>query len=94
MSIPQDSVITPDWRDRGPAKTDMLSDDVLLKIFAFYVDETRWMCGWVLLVHVCQKWRNIVLGTPHQLKLQLIHTEKTRIGNAGSHPPGPEGQPG
>jgi hypothetical protein len=77
MSISQDSAITSDWRDKVPAAIDKLPNDVLLKIFAFYVDETRWMDdGWHLLVHVCRKWRNIVLGSPHQLNLQLVHTEK------------------
>jgi hypothetical protein len=76
MSIPQDSAIASDWRDRDPVTLDILPDEVLLKIFAFFVDETRWKDGWHLLVHVCRKWRNIVLGSPHQLNLQLVHTEK------------------
>jgi hypothetical protein len=58
---------------------DLLPDDVFLIIFAFYVDETRWMDGWHLLIHVCRKWRNIVFGSPHQLNLQLVHTEKKRM---------------
>ena len=77
MSISQDTAITS---DRGPATIDVLPDDVLLKLFAFYVDETRWMDGWHLLVHVCRKWRNIVLGSPLQLGLQLVQTEKRPIG--------------
>ncbi len=79
MPIPQDSVITSDWRDRGPLTIGMLPNDVLLKIFAFYVDETRWKEGWHPLVHVCRKWRNIVLWSPYHLNLQLVHTEKTHM---------------
>ena len=73
MSTTQDSAITSD------VKINMLPDDVLLKIFVFYVDEMRRTGGWHPLVHVCQKWRNIALGSPYHLNLQLVHTEKTPI---------------
>jgi hypothetical protein len=74
-----DTAMTSDWRDRGPVTINVLPDDVLLKIFAFYVDETRWVDAhqWRLLVHVCRKWRNTALGSPYHLNLQLVHTEKT-----------------
>lgn len=73
MSTTQGSAITSD------VNIDMLPDDVLLKIFAFYVDEMRWMGVWYPLVHVCRKWRNIALGSPYHLNLQLVRTEKTPI---------------
>lgn len=82
MPIPQNSVIASDWCERGPVTIDMLPSDVLLKIFAFYVDETRWEEGWHPLVQVSQKWRYIVLGSPYHLNLQLIHTEKTLMRKA------------
>lgn len=75
MSTPQ-AAVTSDWRDRDPVTFDILPDDILLKIFAFYVDEMRWRNGWNLLVHVCRKWRYIVFGSPHHLNVQLVHTEK------------------
>jgi F-box-like len=77
MSSPQDSAITSDWRDGGPLTIGMLPDDVLLKIFAFYVDEAWEINGWHRLVHVCRKWRNTVFGSPYHLNLQLVYTEKT-----------------
>lgn len=74
-----DTAMTFERRDSSSLTIDMLPDDVLLKIFAFYVDETQWMdgCQWRLLVHVCRKWRNTVLGSPYHLDLRLVHTEKT-----------------
>ena len=51
----------------------MLPDDVLLKIFTFYVEETS-ICSinaWHTLVHVCRKWRIIVFGSPLRLNLRL-----------------------
>jgi hypothetical protein len=77
MCISQDPVITSDWGDKGLVTIDMLPNDVLIKIFAVYVDETWPVDGWHPLVHVCRKWRNIVLGFPYHLNLRLVHTEKT-----------------
>ena len=71
-----------DWCDRNPVTIGLLPNDVLLKIFAFYVDDTRWKDGWFPLVHVCRKWRYIVLGSPYHLNLQLVHTEKTLMRKA------------
>jgi len=79
MSSTQDPTTTSDRRDRGRVTIDMLTDDVLLKIFAIFVDETRWMDGWHTLVHVCRKWRSIVFGSPRHLNLQLVHTEKVSM---------------
>ena len=59
----------------------MLSDDVLLEIFdscrkghtvnGFY-DTPVWR--WYELVHVCQKWRQIVFDSPQRLDLQILCT--------------------
>ena len=78
MPFPQDYFITSDWSDRDPVTIGVLPNDVLLKIFASYVDEARWSLsdGWYPLVHVCRKWRHIVLGSPYHLNLQLVQTEK------------------
>ena len=63
----------------------MLSDDVLLSIFDFYVDEAsdkaytkKQVEGWQSLIHVCQRWRNIVFGSPRRLNLRVCCTPKTR----------------
>ena len=61
----------------------MLPDDVLLEIFGFCLDKHRYskkrIEAWQLLVHVCQRWRNIVFGSPRRLNLQLVGTEKTSV---------------
>jgi len=49
----------------------MLPDDVLLEIFKFYLDDDFSEDGWHTLVHVCQRWRNFVFGSPRRLDLKL-----------------------
>jgi hypothetical protein len=66
-------------------RIDVLPDDVLLKIFGFYVKtdalyvDKRETEQWQLLVHVCRRWRSLVLGSPRGLNLQLYCTLKTPI---------------
>jgi len=55
----------------GQVTIDTLSDDALLKIFAFVVDDNDSIEAWHPLVHVCRKWRNIVFEPPHRLYLHL-----------------------
>jgi hypothetical protein len=60
-----------------------LPDVVLLALFDFYVDEI-WPEAWYKLVHVtpqhvCRKWRNVVFGSPHRLKLRLYCTAGTPV---------------
>jgi hypothetical protein len=59
----------------GQVPINVLPDDALLEIFDFYVHrlETRWKKDdWITLVHVCQKWRNIVFRSSRLLNLQLV----------------------
>ena len=56
----------------------MLPDVVLLEIFDFYVEDWVYSSGFTLMVwhrvrllHVCQKWRNVALGSPERLDLRL-----------------------
>jgi hypothetical protein len=49
-----------------------LPDDVLLEIFCFYMDQSQDIEGWIMLVHVCQSWRNIVFASPRRLNLRLL----------------------
>jgi hypothetical protein len=66
---------------------DLLPDDVLLEIFDFYKGINLLFKGkplgkpdieaWQSLVHVCRRWRNLVLGSPRCLNLQLYCTPKT-----------------
>ena len=68
-------------------RIDVLPDDVLLEIFDFYVDfdasnryENRTEVeGWQLLVHVCQRWRSLVLESPRRLNLRLYCTPETPV---------------
>ena len=68
-------------------RIDVLPDDVLLEIFDFYVD-MRPLYGmragveaWQVLVHVCRRWRSLVLRSPRRLNLQLYCTPKTPTKN-------------
>ena len=63
-------------------RSDLLPDDILLEIFDFCVGG-QWEDGkgiverWQLLVHVCQRWRDLVFRSPRRLNLQLYCTPKT-----------------
>jgi hypothetical protein len=60
---------------------DMLPEDALLEIFDWQLSDNDFynMEGWQTLVHVCRKWRNVVFGSPHRLKLQLFCTGKKPV---------------
>ena len=57
---------------------DKLPNLVLLEIFDFYMDEEK-IQGWHVLVHVCQKWRIVVFGSPRRLNLRLRCTARTPV---------------
>ena len=61
----------------------MLPDDVLLAIFDFCVDKCqstkREIQTWHPLVHVCQRWRGVVFGSPRRLNLRLFCTSRTPV---------------
>ena len=59
---------------RPDVTIDVLQDDVLLEIFDFYrncVVRFDGMWDWQLLLHVCRRWRYIVLASPRRLDLQI-----------------------
>ena len=64
-------------------RIDELPDDVLLDIFDFYMiigiiyEGKRSVEAWQLLVHVCQRWRSLVLQSRRRLNLQLYCTPET-----------------
>jgi hypothetical protein len=64
-------------------RIDVLPDDVLLDIFDFYMDqypmpsEKLNVEEWQSLVHVCRRWRSLVLGSPRRLNLRLYCTPET-----------------
>jgi hypothetical protein len=61
----------------------MLPDDVLLAIFDFcHWQEDFWYITeweWLLLVHVCRRWRQIIFESPHRLNLQILCTHRTPV---------------
>jgi hypothetical protein len=65
-------------------RIDVLPDDVLLEIFDFHVKQCPVLPvkmdvdAWQSLVHVCRRWRSLVLGSPRRLNLRLFCTPKTR----------------
>jgi F-box-like len=50
---------------------DLLPDDVFLDVFDYFVKPFQEIEGWLALVHVCRRWRTVIFGSPHRLKLQL-----------------------
>jgi hypothetical protein len=56
----------------------MLPDVVVLEIFDFYATNA-WMKDKYTLVHVCQKWRNVVFGSPRRLNLRLYWGSRTPV---------------
>ena len=79
----------------------ILDDDSLLNIFYLYRpfflgegneyerlygqwDEGRW---WYRPAHVCQRWRNLILGSASYLRLSLLCTIRTPIQNMLAHSP-------
>jgi hypothetical protein len=68
-----------------------LPDDVLLEMFDFYLAFMNFEAflfrsfpedAWHTLVHVCKRWRSILIASPHRLQLQLLCTNKTPVLNA------------
>ena len=65
-------------------KINVLPDNVLLEIFKFYVDEAAEDSiypedAWHTLVHVCQRWRFIVLASPRRLDLHILCTNVNQV---------------
>jgi len=47
-------------------------------------DQGRW---WYQLAHVCQRWRNLILRSASYLRLSLVCTNGTPVGNMLAHSP-------
>lgn len=63
----------------GQGTINVLSEDVLLEMFTFCVDQLEDdpdSDEWQRLVHVCLRWRNVVFASPHRPNLQLLCTNK------------------
>src|SRR6266849_5226138 len=71
----------------GRVTADVLPDLVLLKIFDCYLSQAQEEAedylldveAWHTLVHVCQRWRAIVFGSPRRLNLRLFFTNGTPV---------------
>jgi hypothetical protein len=77
MSSVRISVIAADCCDVGWATVNKLPDDALLDIFDYYLndndqDRIENVDEWHTLVHVCQRWRNVVFASPRRLNLRLF----------------------
>jgi hypothetical protein len=57
----------------------MLPDEVLLEIFDFWNDSATDIEEWHILVHVCQRWRQIAFASPHRLYLEINCTPGTPV---------------
>jgi hypothetical protein len=68
----------------GQVPIDMVPDEVLLEMFAFYLceytfdsaTEKKEIEAWLSLVHVCRRWRSIISGSKNRLQLQLACTSR------------------
>ena len=68
--------------NRQHGTIDLLSDNVLLEVFDLYrlcdsIYTRPWPWRWHTLVHVCRRWRYIILASPCRLNLRLFCTDKT-----------------
>ena len=65
----------------------VLLDEVLLEVFDFCADENPE--AWQTLVHVCQRWRCIIFGSPRRLNVRLFCTPGTPRNTLDVWPPFP-----
>ena len=57
----------------------ILPNDVLLTVFSLYKEVySPGLSWWEPLVHVCRRWRHVILGSPLLLNLTVVCTSKTR----------------
>ena len=60
----------------------ILPDDVLIDIFDFLLRDEQgaqgWTQEWIMLAHVCRRWRSVVFQSPRRLNLRLLCTAETR----------------
>jgi len=73
-----------DWCDvaRSQVNINIVPDEVLLEIFAHYVDQAKWIGAWSILVHVCRRWRLIVFSSSRRLNLQILCTARSPVKRA------------
>lgn len=57
----------------------MLQDEILLEIFVFWNQDFCAVEEWHTLVHVCQRWRQIVFASPYRLNLEILCSPGTPV---------------
>ena len=72
---PQPPSIIDDEIAPGQFEINMLLDEVLLEIFACYVEESEKRDAWRTLAWVCRRWRSIAFGSPRRLNLRIFCTD-------------------
>jgi hypothetical protein len=73
------STTTTDQSGISQMTMDVLPDDVLLEIFDFHLKRTEDMDAWHTLIHVCRKWRHLVLSSSRRLNLRIFCTDKRPV---------------
>ena len=58
---------------------DVLPNEVLLEIFDFHLKRTEDMDAWHTLIHVCRRWRHLVLSSSRRLNLRIFCTDKKPV---------------
>jgi F-box-like len=76
---PQPLSITAGDIAPGQIAINMLLDEVLLEIFACYVEESQSRDAWHTLACVCRRWRSIAFGSPRRLNLRIFCTERKSL---------------
>jgi hypothetical protein len=83
--VPSTDVLCPGSIPDHATTISLLSGDVLLEIFDFCqkhrvsryaaIPEAVW--DWHILVHVCQRWRQVVFASPLRLNLRILCTRNS-----------------
>jgi len=66
-------------QDLPAPMVELLPDDILLEIFTIYMNDA--VQQWPTLVHVCRRWRKLILASPCRLGLRLLYTAGTPLSN-------------
>jgi hypothetical protein len=78
MSSVRTSAMAADCCCVGQVTANKLTDDALLAIFEFYLNDNNdpyridYLDEWHTLVHVCRRWRDLVVASPRRLNLRLL----------------------
>ena len=89
--FPQYIPTTADRRNVVQVTIDKVPDVALIEIFDFYMTEAlgydpfrynrvyRDSEAWIILAHVCRKWRDIVFGSPSRLNVRILFEPRSSV---------------